>query len=98
MELKSIMKLDKTPAPFVFISHGEETTLIIPHDSHNRESWEEVKRLIQQAYINECILSNRKDRLRGSAEVVDMLERHPEFNCDFTQTERMLSWEMPGGD
>ncbi len=93
------MKISPKVAPFVFISvSGNETTIIIPHDTHTVESWESTKELIQKAYIRECILKQPREHSNGSAQVVEMLEAHPEFRCDFMATERMLSWEMPGGD
>ncbi|MBP9763210.1 MAG: hypothetical protein KBD10_00500 [Candidatus Pacebacteria bacterium] len=93
------MKIYPEIKPFVFVTvRGNETVLIAPGKSHTAESWVATTELIQNAYIKECILKNDRGAVRGAEEVVQMLERHPEFDCDFMQIERMLSWQMPGGD
>jgi hypothetical protein len=91
------MNIREEIKPFAFISvKGKETTLIIPHESHTKESWENTKKLIVETYISECIRGKYSNggNCRGAVEVLEMLKRHPEFNCDYFEIEKILNWML----
>ncbi|MFA7193333.1 MAG: hypothetical protein WC087_00220 [Candidatus Paceibacterota bacterium] len=91
------MNITEELKPFAFISvRGQETTLIIPQETHTVQGWEDTKKLIVETYIQECIRGEYSNggNCRGAVEVLEMLERHPEFNCVSFQIERVRNWML----
>ncbi len=80
--------------PIVLIKSGDdETIVVVPQtpDSHTKETWEGMPRILIDACIN--IIDTPGEKLTVE-NIIALVESHPEWKCSATQGISLPTWQF----